>query len=816
MNLSKICSGVWEYVWQHKVRMAAGTVFLLVELLLFFCTGVLLEDAVNFLSGEGAWEIELSDTAPSICQEFAPQHSRLKLVSFRMDMSNVTHWDGTVTVSVENAEHQELFTKTMGYEQITDCAFTDVEVDLELRRNKIHYLRISCEPSSEGEYPMISVCSTDYHLPESRALSCWGWDEELAGQHLVSRYQYVDALEMSKVRNALVLSILTALGIMFGLPENKYARKAVGAAILLAAPYILGQRLELLTYDPAFYMPMSMTWNIGIMYALELIVLLLTHSMSVSIVLTNVALTALYSVNVYTLLYRGTSLRINDFTAIDTAVRVVGDYDLTPDMHMAFAWAILVLLVVFGAQTGTCRAERGRKQKDKAYWMKKLIAYGVTTVLGIGALLYGGYQLIYTDLLVQAGFADKQLGFSYELIYSFNGYLVATCIDIKNSRIVEPEGYSVARVEQLLADAAGEAPEANKGELPHVILIMNESLSDLRVLGNLELSQENMEFMNSMQENTIKGHTYVSTFGGGTANSEFEVFTGCSMAFFPVNFYPYQQAIRGPIHSMVSQMKENGYTTVSMHPERSKNWNRENIYRYYGFERMLWQEDFAGAEVIHSGVSDAETYKKIIQLYEEREQGEKLFVFDLTMQNHGGYDEDESPYAVTALNMNEPQVDQYLSLVKVSDEAFADLVGYFEQQEEKVIICMFGDHQPWVSDLIAGGDISADGTISERILDKYKTSFVIWANYDIEEAEDCDISTNYLGAFLMRTARLPMSPYFDFLESWREKYPIVTINGYVDSEGNFANWGSEGTELLEYRMLQYSYLFDKNTVEWGY
>ncbi len=807
-----------------------GLVFLAAQMLLFFGTGVLLSDESHFLSGEGAWEVNLSESAPFVCQEFVPQYSRLKLVSFRMDMSDVTHWDGTVTVSLEDAGHGELWTQTLGYGDITDCAFTDVEMDLVLKRNKVHYLRIYCTPSSAGEYPRISVCGREYHLPESRTLTLGGEPEvqTLEGQQLVSRYQYVDALAPSKVRNVLLLGVLTALGIMFGLPRNRYIRRAAGAVILLAAPIVLGQRLELLTYDPAFYMPISMKWNVGIMYALELIVLLFTHSTAVSIVLTNVALTALYSANYFTVMYRGTSLRMNDFTAIDTAVRVVGDYDLTPDSHMAFAWAILLLIVVFGAQTGGgVRGERGRtgqkdgtvqnagiKQKDRVYWIRKLVSYAVTAIIGICAILYGRHRLLYTDLLAQAGFADKRLGFSYELIYSYNGYLVATCVDMKNSRIVEPEGYSVERVEQLLTDARDGAPEAD-AELPHVILIMNESLSDLRVLGNLELSQDNLPFIGSLQENTIKGYTHVSTFGGGTANSEFEAFTGCSMAFFPVNFYPYQQAIRGPVDSMVSQMKANGYTAVSIHPERAKNWNRENIYQYYGFDRMLWKEDFEGAEEIHSGVSDAETYRRIIELYEERGQGEKLFVFDLTMQNHGGYEEDEAPYAVTALNLNEPQVDEYLSLVKISDEAFAELTDYFARQEEKVIICMFGDHQPWVSDLIVG-ESSGGGEVTEQILDKFKTVFVIWANYDIEEAQDCELSTNYLGAFLMRTAGIPMSPFFEFLEAQREDYPIVTTNGYVDSEGNYSSWGPDGTELLEYRMLQYNYLHDKNTVEWGY
>lgn len=819
MKLSGIGQGLKDYLCQHKVRIAAALLLLVVELLAFFGTGVLLEDEVHFLSGEGAWEENFTADNPVFCQEFVPAYSQLQSVSFRMDMTGITHWDGQVAVSVEDAEHQVVFQETRTFGEITDCAFTDVETNLELSSGKTYYLNIACTPSSEGEYPALSVCSQDYDLPESRSLS---HGEELVGQQLVSRYRYQDALTASKARNAVLLCLLTAVGVMFGLPDNRYLRRIAGIVILVAAPYILGRRLELLTYDEAFYLPIAMKWNVGMMYVLELIVLLCTHSTRVAIVLTNAALTILYSANYFMIKYRGTSLRMNDFTAIKTATRVVGDYNLTPNSHLALAWGILLLIVVFGVQTGTAKrlkteTAEGLQTDRRKVWVKRLAAYAVTIGLAVGVALYGGYQLLYTDFLNGVGFADKNmLGWSYELIYSFDGYLVATCIEVKNSHIEVPEGYSVERVKDILQEAVQASEDtAAIEELPHVILIMNESLADLQVLGDLGLNQDNMPFLHSMQENTVKGYVNTSVFGGGTANSEFEVFTGCSMAFFPANYYPYQQAVNKPIGSMVSQMKENGYTTISMHPERAGNYNRSNVYRYYGFDRMLWKQDFENAQEIHSGVSDAETYHKIIELYEAREEGEKLFMFDLTMQNHGGYAQEQGPYEVTAQTVQNDELDEYLSLVKISDAAFADLVGYFEGQEEKVIICMFGDHQPSFSDSILD-EVSDGNETSTGAPNQYKTPFVIWANYDIQEADDYDISLNYLGELLMQTAGIPRSPFFTFLEEEREEYPIVTVNGYMDSQGNYSGWVGDEECFQEYRILQYNYLFDDDTVEWGY
>lgn len=814
MRLEKIWHSLRAYVCRHKIRTAAGLIFMVAELIFFLGTGCLLEGETHLLSGEGSWRLQLTADNPVIYQEFVPSYAYLDSLSFCMYMSDMADLDGTATLYLTDGSGQKLFEKSMSYMDMEDGSFTDVDIDLELSNKEKYYMVISCTPSSAGEYPSIAVCSKDYKLPESRTLV---YGEEIEGQHLVSRYKYEDVLTASRVFKAVILSFLAAAGIIFGIPDNANVRKSAAIIIWIAAPFMLGQRLELLNHNPSLYLPFAMWWNIGIIYMLELIVLLATHSPRFSVVITNTAVTLLYSANYFMVMYRGTALRMNDFTAIRTAAKVVDGYDLTPNSRLAFIWGLLIVFVIFVMQTNIIRDEPGK------ITVKFVISYICTSMLAVLMLLYGGNRLLYSDFLAKAGFegligfdgADVD-GFAYELMYYYDGYLAATCIEIQNSRIVKPEGYSEEKVEELLSEFADIGSVSGDEELPHVIMIMNESFSDLHVIGDVELSQEPLKFFNSLQDNTVRGWVNASTFGGGTANSEFEVFTGCSMAFLSVNYYPYQQALNREVPSMVSHMKDNGYTAISMHPESADNWNRKNIYKYYGFDTMLWNEDFEGCEIVHSGVSDAETYRRVIDLYESREQNEKLFIFDLTMQNHGGYTEDESPYAVTVENVEEEQLDQFLSLTKISDEAFEELVHYFEEQDEKVIICMFGDHQPWIFELAANSEITKGQTPSDKIMNKYKTPFVIWANYDIEEEDGLDISMNYLGGLIMRTAGVPLSPYFTFLERQRTEYPIISVNGYVDDKGEYSSWSSGAGEFPEYRILQYNYLFDSDMVEWGY
>lgn len=232
----------------------------------------------------------------------------------------------------------------------------------------------------------------------------------------------------------------------------------------------------------------------------------------------------------------------------------------------------------------------------------------------------------------------------------------------------------------------------------------------------------------------------------------------------------------------------------------------------------MWIEDFSGAERLHFGVTDLETYNKVEELFENKADDETLFVFDLTIQNHGGYAKSDVNRQVKAVNVSSEEADTYLSLIQESDDDLKELIHYFEKVEEPVVICMYGDHQPKLEDSFYEDIFNQTEGMDERDkkLNKYKVPFFIWANYDIAEREEINIGMSYLGALLLEVAEVPGSPFFSFLQQNMNEYPVVTANGYEDKEGNYHNWSDDGSELMEYQMLQYNHLYDRNIVEWGF
>ena len=200
-------------------------------------------------------------------------------------------------------------------------------------------------------------------------------------------------------------------------------------------------------------------------------------------------------------------------------------------------------------------------------------------------------------------------------------------------------------------------------------------------------------------------------------------------------------------------------------------------------------------------------------------------MFNVTMQNHGGYTTDQSVFTsdvkLTSTKGSYPKAEQYLSLLKKSDEAYEELIDYFTDYDEPTIICMFGDHQPNIEEEfyeeIMGVD-SLDKLSLEDAQKRYVTPFVIWANYDIQEEYIDKLSVNYLSSYLLKVAGVKTTKYNDYLYSLSKQIPVINNLGYIGADGNYYENGekSKYSDLIKkYKIIQYNNAFDKDNKKNG-
>ena len=328
-------------------------------------------------------------------------------------------------------------------------------------------------------------------------------------------------------------------------------------------------------------------------------------------------------------------------------------------------------------------------------------------------------------------------------------------------------------------------PAAVSVERPNIVAIMNESWADFEDYGNLTLSASVTNYIRSL-DNAVYGHAYTSVFGAGTSASEFEFLTGNSMAFLPSGSIPYQQYVLGPTASLASILKAEGYSTLAFHPGERASWQRNRAYPRLGFDSYKCGDDMDVPQTFEHGyVSDQSDFEQIIWELEHKEEGKPLFLFNVTIQNHGGYTVPDYPAQVTVADApgEYPMAEQYLTLAGKTDAAFRALVEYLRVYDEPTIVIMFGDHQPSVEqgflDLAYG--VTQEQMTMEQYMGKYYVPFVIWANYPLPGTGPETTSLNFLGQYLLRYAgHCGQPPTGTSCGSSRRTLPALTFVGYVD------------------------------------
>ena len=516
--------------------------------------------------------------------------------------------------------------------------------------------------------------------------------------------------------------------------------------------------------------------------------------------------------NHYVMAFRSTPFVPWDLLSVRTAASVAQNYDFTPTPRMIVVTVLFVLLMV-----AVCVLRKVPR-------IKLPIRLGSAVLCGLALCLF-------VNTLQQETFQNKHYLYPFLFTPAYmtkvNGMAVTFAMDLAYVAVDKPEGYSAEEAQKTLEqygntdnvfaddeentnDAKNRGEDANNKDLPNIIVIMDEAFSDLAVVGDLETNEDYMPFMHKMQQgadHTITGYAQVSVCGGNTANSEFEFLTGNTMSFLPSGSIPYQQYITKDTPSLASYLASLGYETYAQHPYYASGWNREKVYPLLGFEHLNFIDDYANKTYVRKYVSDDADMQHIIDTYENKEDGKPAFIFNVTMQNHGGYTDAFSDLSedVHATNYNSEVLDRYLSLIRLTDQSLEKLVDYFSNVDEKTVIVFFGDHQP--SDTVAAQVqdsmlLPGESVPDEQLRKRYQVPYLVWANYDIDGATQQNTSLNYLSAEVLKAAGVPTDAYQNFLLDLQKSYPVMSAAGRTDASDADENM------LSTYKKLQYYNLFE--------
>lgn len=524
-----------------------------------------------------------------------------------------------------------------------------------------------------------------------------------------------------------------------------------------------------------FYTPI----NILTVFSLTAAVYIIVRRWRAASILTGTACALLGTVNYYTLLYRNQPVSTQDIHNIGTSLDVLGSYKLGVSI-----W-VLMIIALFGANIYVSfllgRAEKVRKRRTGAKILHSacLIAFCSAFLF----LVYFGKNPIKPR---------NTFVWSWEETYYKYGFAASSIEVGQNSMnpVKMPEGYSDNAAEA----AAKSVVPTSGGDTPDVILILNETFYDLRDIADIETDEEFMPFIDR-SDDLIKGRAVVAGTGGGTNKSEYELLTSNSIQLMP-GITPFNYLDFSNANSVVSFLDKQGYTSFGAHCANSLNYSRGKVYPQLGFDRILFKDDFENAESYGKRwyATDESVYRKLIEEYEEMPDSPR-FMYMLTIQNHGGWDlnaESEDTVHVRGdFGEYTDDINEYLSCIRKSDEAFEALTEYFADNDRHTIICMVGDHCPSFAEALT------EGSGLERTMKLRSTPYVVWSNYELENEFPSEISMPFIVPCLLKTAGCEMSAYYEYMTELSKSVPVLTaFNVYRAADGKIYKYSDE-TEYKE-------------------
>lgn len=576
---------------------------------------------------------------------------------------------------------------------------------------------------------------------------------------------------------SLMFSIFICVVQSFNLHIGEKYNKWYSIIVTLFSMVFMCFIIELLNNNNMFKISIyKLIFNFIIIAVLYIITFCITNRLKLSLIISNILLFLLGFANYMVLMFRNTPLSFLDVLSVKTGISVAFTYKLNFTFYFVFSVVCLMLLLSIIIKIDCKKAKKNR--------LSRIILLLCSMILVF---------TFFTTDFVKYFKLDTNLWVPSEE-YKSNGFLASFIKQSKELKMSKPEGYSLELLSEIrdlhyveeIKKINTSINKEKKDNKPNIIVIMNESFSDMAVHRDFKTNVDYMPYTKKLMSQTISGRAHSSVYGGKTPNSEWEFLTNNSMAFFSYANVPYQQFITKSTYSLVSTLESQGYTTHAIHPYYSTGYRRNTVYQLFGFDSFDALENMESElEFIRTYPSDLSTYKYLIKQFEAKEENEKFFNFTITMQNHSGYDIPgmDSEVFLTDIE-NCPRVEQYLTLVKKSDDALKYLINYFSNVDEHTIILFFGDHQPpYIEEEFWNYVNEYNDPSSLSDAEKgYIVPYFIWANYSLPKVNVPDISLNYLSVLLLDEAELETTTYMNYLRNMQKEIPVITGHGYMTKD----------------------------------
>lgn len=440
-------------------------------------------------------------------------------------------------------------------------------------------------------------------------------------------------------------------------------------------------------------------------------------------------------INNVVLSYRVTPLGAIDFQVVKLSLILMY---LTKPQRILLYFAVGVLLLAIIALWIV-----GPKISGKVHYGKNTASIiGVLICVMIATNLAHNIKAISSDFGNLVG-AYKDYGF----VYCFSSSMLDTGIK-------KPADYGEEKTAELLSalPAQNNSPEIK----PDVILIQLESFIDPKTIKGMTFSDDPAPIHTYLRENFSGGTLFVPSFGGGTANTEFEVLTGINLDNFGPGEYPYKTImLEESVESLAYNLKNQGYSAHAIHNHTGNFYDRDKVYPRMGFDSFQSKEYMYDFETTPYGwCKDKVLTEEIMNAltYTDEENGinedNPRFVWTVSVQGHGAFPSEpiagsDNVIKIESDNFTEPELcalQYYINQVWEMDMFLGSLISALENRKRPTLLIAYGDHLPSIG--LESDDLTTGNS--------YATEYVTWNNFGLEKKVR-DLRTYELSGEIMKS-----------------------------------------------------------------
>ncbi len=440
-------------------------------------------------------------------------------------------------------------------------------------------------------------------------------------------------------------------------------------------------------------------------------------------------------INNVVLSYRVTPLGAIDFQVVKLSLILM--YLTKPQRILLYCSVGVLLLAIIALWIV------GPKISGKVHYGKNTASIiGVLICVVIATNLAHNIKAISSDFGNLVG-AYKDYGF----VYCFSSSMLDTGIK-------KPSDYGEEKTAEILRTLP---PQNNSPEVkPDVILIQLESFIDPKTIKGMTFSDDPAPIHTYLRENFSGGALFVPSFGGGTANTEFEVLTGINLDNFGPGEYPYKTImLEESVESIAYNLKNQGYSAHAIHNHTGNFYDRDKVYPRMGFDSFQSKEYMYDFETTPYGwCKDKVLTEEIMNAltYTDEENGidenNPRFVWTVSVQGHGAFPSEpvagsDNVIKIKSDKFTEPELcalQYYINQVWEMDMFLGSLISALENRKRPTLLIAYGDHLPSIG--LESDDLTTGNS--------YTTEYVTWNNFGLEKKVR-DLRTYELSGEIMKS-----------------------------------------------------------------